>query len=199
MTRLVFGVHVVHYYHNGQISTCESLRPGECCRTIPPELVIRPQPPYPLLVIVDGLLTLDIAAIWEASEGQNGCSGVPSYTTVGPGTVRRLNSDIPYSKFTGASYVRLPPRLPPDEKASAWLSAEGMLGLVWGDGSWLAAGWSGIKKKRGIISSQHGTAYCRPPLRGTYPDAVTVGSVEYRKSNSSQLEYRSAEGQLLGD
>lgn len=108
----------------------------------------------------------------------------------------------------GASYVRLPTALPPDETEANWLTAEGMLGLVWGGGKWFAKGAEGIagvggaasvgvKRRRGMVSKEKGTAYMRGPRRWRWPDVVVADGTEYLADGAVELLYGSAEGKVL--
>ena len=106
-------------------------------------------------------------------------------------------------KFTGASYIILPKTVPPDDRTAMFLMAEGLLGLVWGGGRWFStqAKIRGIpgatrKSRRGIVSELKGTVYSGPPPRWRYPDSVTVGGTKYLSTNTSALEYYSAEGKM---
>ncbi|KAL8756724.1 MAG: hypothetical protein Q9184_004397 [Pyrenodesmia sp. 2 TL-2023] len=116
------------------------------------------------------LLPTDIAAVWARRENIRGCSGVPIETSPGSGQWHYAAAGD--ERAVGASYVRLPTALPPDEKEVNRLTAEGMLGLVWGGRKWFAKGAEGIagvgggssvgvKRRREVVSKGKGkgTAY----------------------------------------
>ena len=118
--------------------TCPHLLPGHCCTA--PQTIFRSYSAH--VVTFQGLQAFDIAAIWRstaltvASPTPNGCSGEVWRSKTGPGTwswamweeTLRSDSLVP---ATGASYIELPRRLPPDAQTSSWLSGEGIFGLVW--------------------------------------------------------------------
>ena len=105
--------------------------------------------------------------------------------------------------FTGASYISVPAMVTDGGGGqSAWLQAEGVLGLVWGGGEWFAKGWSGPgatrrKRRRGIVSEEKGTVYATAPRSWVYPNSITVNGTEYTSGNTSALEYASADGTRL--
>ena len=116
--------------------TCPKLLPGEGCA--PYRTVLTTQ------VTFEGLQAGDVSVIWRTRRRQEladlhsvrNCSGSVSETRMTPGRWTRswIND---HNGPSGASYIRLPPRLPPDEYESDWLAAEGMRALVWGGGRWL--------------------------------------------------------------
>lgn len=135
-------------------------------------------------------------------------------TAIGPGDLEFYAWDDPISTaddpvdhvFSGVSYIRLPTNteLPPDLKTSAWLTAQGMMGLAWGARQL----WSpksatkaniprGETIRGGRTSFLHGTAYIGAPPRWRYPDQITVNGTEYHSPNTSMLRYESADGQVL--
>ena len=210
LAQCAYQVNVAHHYRTGQLATCENLQPGECCRALPFNIledITNPLITHPWFINVVGLHATDIAALWEAPGGHPGCSGRPAFTMTGPGDLFQFDFNVDRTKthrFTGASYVTMPTRTPPDEKTSAWLSAEGMFGLVWDGGDWFSAaakqlGVPGAKTKRNIRSPLKGTAYIGQPPRWRYPSVVSVNGTEYRSSNTSALDYRDSEGRLLGN
>ncbi|KAL8935302.1 MAG: hypothetical protein Q9211_004766 [Gyalolechia sp. 1 TL-2023] len=125
---------------------CSNLQPGECCLK-PPGLIIDPG-----FTTFTSLSDLDIAFLWhtrrlslDRHRTARGCSGLPFRTHVG-GTswTYRWGNANPFSdgeasaRVAGASYLRLPPKLPPDEEESIWLGIEGLKAFVWGGGKWFA-------------------------------------------------------------
>lgn len=130
--------------------TCSNLLPGQCCTA--PQTPFRSYSAH--VVSFRGLAPWHIAAIWRSrvqtlgqfdlSASYTGCSSEVWRSRTGPGTwtwemwgeADVANSLIP---ATGASYIDLPRTLPPDERVSNWLSAQGILGLVWGGGKWFSS------------------------------------------------------------
>lgn len=122
--------------------TCRDLLPGHCCTA--PQTLFRSYSAH--VVTFQGLLMWDIAAIWryrnpstariDISATKNGCSGEVWRSRTGPGVWSWAMWEEPrivdsLTPATGASYIEIPRRLPPDEKTSSWLSVEGIFGLVW--------------------------------------------------------------------
>lgn len=110
---------------------------------------------------------------------------------------------------SGASYIEMPRSLPPDGKASAWLSAEGVLGLVWGEGSWFGSPIasktfghaSGVTPKsrlrRDIRSELKGTVYAGPPSGLVYPTFIEVNGTRYTEEGVDGSVYKDAAGNVL--
>ncbi len=166
-------------------NTCTNIAPGICCL---PFTDTGAQ-----FIRFDHLLVGDIAAVWgplsvslSGDTTQAACREQMKESTTGPGTwiwdmegLRRGEYHGPDKEATGASYITVPKALPPDEKTSAWLTAEGMLQLVWGGGR-----WGGIEKsmfhgvspksrlRRDIRSARQGQLWARSPLRAVYADVV---------------------------
>lgn len=222
-------VDVEFLYFHGRTDRCTDLLPGQCCVGLEPgeypdasefsryygNPEIRRS--YPLAVKIERLLDYDIAAVWGAVDVRAPpldmrahCHGVPKETMIGPGDFQVVAWDNPYAQldeapdhvFSGVSYIRLPTNVPSDEKTSLWLSAEGILGLVWGREKWLSQEAKDMNlplgnMKRGRESSLRGTAYARPPLIWKYPDVITMNRTEYVSTNTSRLYYKTAGGQTL--
>ena len=101
----------------------------------------------------------------------------------------------------------MPTALPPGETEANWLTAEGMLGLVWGGGQWFAKGASladvggspSLKRvaRRRVRSAQRGTAYIRGPRRWRWPDVVVFNGTSYVDAGAVELLYQSADGKVL--
>ena len=196
---------------------CPSLLPGQCCMPPPTSSGYRTF----LAVVFKSLLPQHIAAVWTSRvvPGQenpyiSGCSGVVLESRAGPGlwTWHTLIEPIPKSA-TGASYIEIPARLPPDSETSHWLDAEGLLGLVWGGGRWFASesasrllgvGTStgnGVTRKstlkREIRSANKGTVYAMPPRRVVYPTFMVLNGTNYTDEGRGDLVYRSDSGTIL--
>ena len=112
--------------------------------------------------------------------------------------------------ITGVSYIVLPQGIEQDTTNNEILASQGLLGLRTAQQQWTAPGVSaaalfngaasgalGSKFRRGIIRGESGTVYIGPPPRGRYPDLAVVNGVEYRSINTSALDFRDANGQLL--
>ena len=187
------GVDVDLHYYSGHIVRCIGIRPGVCCRA--------PGPDYPTYVVVHNLLVNHIGVLWTARDGLGDCAGTPIRTQPGPGDFRSLH----HTGYSGVSYIRLPKTtLRPDGTTSAWLEAEGLLGLVTGYGHWFssrvkpgALPGATRKSRRGIIAGHRGTVYSGPPRWWKYPDLVTVNGTDYHSMNTSELNYSSADGLVL--
>ena len=227
---LTLQMEIEFFYFGRRTEVYRDLLPGQCCVGLGPEdypnstafseyhgnpEITRS---YPLATRIQGLLITEIAAVWGAVDAsmppgsiRAHCSRVPWRTITGPGhfefyawddPLAQLN-DPPEHIISGVSYSRLPIRVPPDEKASLWLAAEGMLVLVWASGRWLAPGVEDVRlprggsSKRGIRSSLKGTAYARSPLMWRYPNVIVLNGTSYRSTNTSTLFYQTAGGQIL--
>lgn len=119
----------------------------------------------------------------------------------------------------------MPKALPFDDATSAWLSAEGMVGLVWPKGNWFptAVGSSarsrlleaaaallhegtselGVKMKRNvnshIRSAERGLVFCRGPTRWTWVNVITVDGTEFKAEGggTGHAIYTSGDGRVL--
>ena len=193
------------YYHNPDVAvTCTNLIPGVCCK---PPFYFEAQ-----RVEFRNLLVGDIAAVWGAGDRwrhdttvYRGCTLMPIATQNGPGP-------FVYSWFhgpggsTGASFIRLPKRLPVEPFEQTWLQAEGMRGLVWGGGTWFSQkgvpGFSSnfipkMRMRRAVKSSQRGTAYAEAPLVERYANMITINGTTYNDNGLGRLVYRSPSGAIL--
>ncbi|KAL9007538.1 MAG: hypothetical protein Q9173_007217, partial [Seirophora scorigena] len=114
-------------------TTCTDISPGICCISID----------------VSGARTArfthltvgDIAAVWgprhpgdvDHSHWAHACANVVLDSRPGPGAWTWASSHqgrpAQEVRASGASYIVVPKHLPPDEKASAWMAAEGMLAM----------------------------------------------------------------------
>ncbi|KAL8711198.1 MAG: hypothetical protein Q9220_004343 [cf. Caloplaca sp. 1 TL-2023] len=187
---------------------CNNLPPGICCRAFPVRFTAYNNPFSPGSATFTSLLPTDIAAVWARRGDMGGCYGVPIETHAGSknwyyeGTGDRL--------AVGASYVSLNVKLPPDERETGWLTAEGMLGLVWGGGQWFAKGASslagvvgggskGVKRRmiKGVVDEEVGRAYMRGPTLWRWPDEVVMNGSTYKAVENKEMVYRNAEGMVL--
>lgn len=197
----------------GMTNICEDIPPGICCIAITFGNYCYFNPFNPTSVRFDNLLVNDVATIWGLRNGIpdpdpiRDCSGTLIETRTGmvgswyypaPGAQRAY----------GASYIRLPLKLPPDKSESRWLELEGMLGLVWGGGKWFAQGAEtvvgqgvGLRKRRKggrrIVTGAEGTAYLRGPQLWRWPDHIVVNGTRYSSLDTGGLRYRSADGAVL--
>lgn len=144
-----------------------------------------------------------------------GCSGTVLRTGNTPGTWTYdwiHNFDNVYSFGpSGASYIRLSPRLPPGQAEADWLHVEGMKALVWGGGKWITGGASGMldrrRKDAGLmprpqISNNRafykgGQFYASPPPAARFPDLITVNGTMYTAVGTNGTVYNDAAGKLL--
>lgn len=192
---------------------CRNLSPGECCKALPVAFNNYMNPFAPATAEWSNLLPTDVAAVWGRRGQIRDCSGTPIDTRAGPGSWRYEGTGGRQPR--GASFVRLPAGNPPvNDDNINWLTAEGMLGFVWGGGRWFSKavapesfirGGEGAgpgrrmrtRLKRGIVSAQKGTAYVQAPRKSRWPDAVVVNGTEYRDAGGGDLRYESAEGGIL--
>ena len=186
----------------GPTQTCHDLPPGQCCRSLPVAFNNYMNPFNPGAVDFHNLLPMDVAAVWARRGNIIGCSGIPIETRAGPGPWYFDSTGD--RRAYGGSYVRLPVALPPDETEANWLTAEGLLGLVWGGGKWFAkevemagVGGSVGVKRRGVVSARKGTAYVRGPTRWKWPDEVMVNGTRYVADGAAGALYHSADGKVL--
>ncbi|KAL8738399.1 MAG: hypothetical protein Q9181_000821 [Wetmoreana brouardii] len=111
---------------------------------------------------------------------------------------------------SGASYIRLPPRLPPDQTEVDWLNVEGMRALVWGGGNWFtgassglslrkraATQWPGpqISKNRGFYKG--GSFYATSPPMMRSPDFITANGTRFTAGGTDGSVYKDAAGNIL--
>lgn len=184
------------------VQICTNLLPGQCCQAIAAPIMNYFNPSYPSVVVFTNLSPLHIAAVWARRGNIRACSGVPIATRPGPGNWRhQVTGD---ERALGASYITLPTTLPPGETEANWLSAEGVLGFVWGGGRWFvkgaeSLGESGTKKlkRRGMVRAEHGTVYAREPKRWKRPDVLVVNGTRYVDAETVDLVYQSDQMQVL--
>ncbi|KAL8717331.1 MAG: hypothetical protein Q9225_005423 [Loekoesia sp. 1 TL-2023] len=203
---------------------CNNLRPGRCCQSAP-------LPQLPGLFDVGGgpqpqfrnyrsaqwtdLAALDIAAVWQPQGSTGGCSGRPVGTNTGPGSWRYPNQGDADTILTGASYIKLPRTRPTDDQETAWVEAEGILGLITGGGTWVSkqarspllqqaadaalrlAGGSHKPRRRGVISREKGVVFAQPPGESVWPDSIVINGTNYVEEGAGSLVYKSEAGEVL--
>ena len=201
--------------NQGMALRCVNLQPGHCCRlpTFPNDLFSR--------VTFRNLEFWDIAAVWSAAfppdeQGEQnpgiagelirvGCSGHVEESRQGPGdwTWTATGDGIEHETMlhrqeaTGASYIRLPQRLPPDEAFQADLHIQGIRALAWGGGYWRADTTVGLddlpkipqKARRDVRSFDKGNVLARSPIRMIYPTIVTINGTEYTADGAGSVIY----------
>ncbi|KAL9593148.1 MAG: hypothetical protein Q9219_007662 [cf. Caloplaca sp. 3 TL-2023] len=206
---------------------CTSLLPGECCLK-PPHLIIDPG-----FTTFTSLSDHDIAFLWQSRPLQTqvqmrtarGCSGTPFRSHMGgPSWTYQWGNPNPFSdaeavkRVAGASYLRLPPKVPPDGRESVWLGVEGLKGFVWGGGQWFFngqgygsgdLGWQFPRRDGGGVVFpgpqisrnwgvwRGGRFWAESPRRGKWVDWVQVNGSRYVDSEGEGARYRSAEGGIL--
>ncbi|KAL8771266.1 MAG: hypothetical protein Q9209_003171 [Squamulea sp. 1 TL-2023] len=200
---------------------CINLPPGECCAA-PPSLILDPG-----VVYFTDLQNLDIAFLWKERRVSwwfapmriaHSCSGIPFRSKLGGPSWRYHWFGLDQADSTraaGASYIRLPPKVPPDPNEVNWLGVEGMKGLVWGGGHWFAnqagypRGVSGfmvqrqnyeppgpqISRSRSVLRG--GNFYATMPSKGRYIDWVTINGTNYTHNGEGDLFYTNAAGRVL--
>lgn len=151
-----------------------------------------------------------------------GCSGSVLNAHPGPGDWHWDSEDLPIEEdrhnATGVNYIKLPKALPPDLTTSAWLGAEGILGLVWGGGQWFLNGeayhavtrdgmngrvlpdWaqpSTLMKRKVRSDFQEKTVFAQRPSKSMYPTVVEVEGSNYTNGGRNDLNYRDQNGMLL--
>ncbi|KAL8932751.1 MAG: hypothetical protein Q9216_006693 [Gyalolechia sp. 2 TL-2023] len=215
--------HFKDYFGGTSVWTagCSNLRPGECCLK-PPGLIIDPG-----FTTFTFLSDLDIAFLWQTrhlsparQRTARGCSGLPFRTHMGgtSWTYQWSNSN-PFKdgeaspRVAGASYLRLPPRLPPDEEESVWLGVEGLKGFVWGGGKWFV-GSSLLPKRQDVESNvsfpgpqisknrsffKGGTLFAQESEKGRWVDWFEINGTKYElveqeDVHSADLRYRDGRG-----
>jgi len=178
---------------------CTDLPPGICCRALPVPFLVYANAFNPSRTTFSSLAPLDIAAVWGARGDVRGCSGTPIRTRAGPGGWSYEGTAE--QRACRASYVRMPTALPPGRGEAEWLSAEGMVGLVWGGGRWFAKGGGelGARRlgRRGGVGGGKGRAYVRAPRRARWPDVLVVHGTRYMDAGSVELLYESVDGRVL--
>ena len=211
----------------GSVISCPALPPGQCC--------LNPfnsrQPVQSERVKFSYLAANQIAAVWKlrpgvgrTSRGNGGCSGVVDDSKAGPGPwVWRSHHVDDYGnpgfagwvlvKATGASYIEMPVRLPPQVGTRSHLAVEGLLGLVWGGGNWFVSeaaqrllgggseGGSGVvprsRLRKDIRFAEKGTVYATSPKKAVYPTLVIVNGTTYTDGGRGDLVYRSEADAVL--
>lgn len=189
---------------------CRNVQPGECCK--PPFRY----PEATTKVLFRHLLAWDIAAVWRNNEyldaSNTGCS-ILLASRKGPGSWLWAQPPAPVLTRSrpaeGASYIRVPWILPPDQKKSDYLALQGVLGLSWSSGSWFASPAVekafghrydikvGGNRRRDIRSTEVGNAYARSPLRDRYPDVVELNGTEYSAGGAGGQIYSGDGGHVL--
>jgi len=204
---------------------CSNLRPGRCCQERPRTLVAGvPPPPFPTRVVsFEGLEVLDVAAAWQPQGHSGGCKGTPAGTSIGPGNWRFPAEGAPEMILTGASYLKIPTKIPAGREHAPLMEAQGVLGLLTGGGGWVSSlasdrlrqqilkaasslGGSALQfsprrrseiKRRGIISRDKGIVFTQPPPGVQWPDLITVNGTNYREESVGSPIYRNDEGAVL--
>ncbi|KAL8866693.1 MAG: hypothetical protein Q9174_006147 [Haloplaca sp. 1 TL-2023] len=158
------------------------------------------------------LHTNDLAAVFGVwyptahTPENDACQGSMGFSRQGPGLWEWKNPDRRKGiglAAKGASYITLPRILPPNLVMSQWLAAEGILGLIWGGGTWfsgpaaqdvLAGGkWQGSggrgrrKGRREIRSEEKGAVFAGPPHRWMYPSLVEVDGTTYMDDGAGRV------------
>ncbi|KAL9576819.1 MAG: hypothetical protein Q9212_006792, partial [Teloschistes hypoglaucus] len=201
-----------------QLTTCLDLLPGQCCRN--------PSYAQNIAIIWHGLQLGDVSVTWARRTTRvamfGDCSGVVLQRGTTPGTWdyqwAHSHPDVYSFGPSGASFIRLPPKLPPGQVEADWLNVEGMRALVWGGGKWIASGASGslgprsddddgaemmmMKMMRPQISRNRalyrgGRFWASSPPRMRFPDLVTVNGTVYSAVGSNGTIYKDAAGNLL--
>ena len=186
-------VYLIESQENGQViswNMCRDIEPGVCCRT----------PTHGAwFADITNLGATDIAAVFEQLPGRepSGCAGRVLASQAGPG---HWNWGTWYNQATwvrGASYIRLPTRLPIRKGQSDWLAAQGMLGLIWDKGSWYASEAASsyinslkLDLRRDVRSPDKGQVYAMPPPRVAFPDRVGINGTNYTAVAESPFMYK---------
>lgn len=187
---------------------CTDILPGVCCAQ--PRVAVATQ------LVYEDLRVGDIAILWQRRQRSDQsiigeCSGQVMMTHNLPGGWRYqwVHGPDSLGAPSGASFIRLPPRLPPDQTESKWLSVEGMRALAWGGGKWFAAGptiGSGPHKRTPVpragpqISHNHaifrgGRFYATAPPTLRYPDRASINGTQYTAvTGTDGLIYQDAAG-----
>ena len=200
---------------------CEDIPPGVCCVSPWQDIGAFGSHDRPEGVVsLDGagavefrnLGATDIAAVWGRRSYTTGfwpftreaeitaCSGAVLDSRPGPGDwlSNMTNPDLRQPNYQvghGASYISLPRIVPPVGEVGNWLAAEGILGLVWGGGSWFAsqAASAYIQKhlrKRDIRSANKGQVYSLPPPGVQYPAIMSINGTQYTAQEVGGVLYR---------
>ncbi|KAI4179717.1 MAG: hypothetical protein L6R41_007679 [Letrouitia leprolyta] len=146
-----------------------------------------------------------------------GCSGRVLDSRQGPGrwtwtaTGDEIEPVTTYYRIeaVGASYIRLPQKLPPDGMFQAAAHVEGVRALAWGGGYWradAAVKWDVLpppndnvewafrpstprKAHRDIRIPEKGRVLARSPTIMVYPDIVAINGTEYLADGEGSLIY----------
>ncbi|KAI4247209.1 MAG: hypothetical protein L6R40_001552 [Gallowayella cf. fulva] len=195
-------------------ATCLDIFAGYCCK---------PPTNYPdatTKVLFRHLPARSIAAVWRNDYRRTdrnptyritSCAGPLLASRPGPGNWLWRQPASDRRAAEGASYIILPPTLPPDLKSTSWLEWEGLLGLVWsgGKGRWSvdsAAGtlfgsdsgiMAGARRQRDLISKNKGIVYARPPQKVRYPTGLEINGINYLHTQTAQLLYANSDGNVL--
>lgn len=189
---------------------CFNLLPGQCC-TVPLQHSRRQRELSVVTgIAINHLLVRDVGIIFTATQDKQGCDNMPPARNIrGPGHFSVNNPRrLPIS---GVSYIRFPQDWPPDVEKREILAAQALLHLEAQGQQWtapgvsaprgffgLGSGRSGLRKvKRGVIAGAKGTAFIGAPRYSRYPDQITVKGVDYRSADTSALEYKDTNGNVL--
>ncbi len=199
--------------------TCSEIKPGQCCSLS----WLHPLEDLILTVRFDHLIVSDIAAVWgvwlpnEHTRQNDACKGEAGATRTGPGTWTWDVLQQPESRHLaakGASYITLPRTLPPSSATIKWLAVEGIVGLLWGKGSWFASPRiatilsgdnrappsrvnSRSRLRRDIRSLSQGRVWATPPPLTVYPDLILLRGIQYRDGGAGNLVYNDGNGVML--
>ncbi len=182
------------------LALCPQILPGRCCIS----RALNSQRFGAWDVQFYNLRALDIAAVWGdggsatavAPAYMDACYGTVLASRAGPGSWHWQPADINSGNGKGASYISLPTALPPTDEDANWLAAEGMLGLVWGNGKWfsskLASAYFGSFQltTRDIRSAKKGQVFARSPPGIVFPSIVRIGDVNYTAVDAGGVLYR---------
>ncbi|KAL8811622.1 MAG: hypothetical protein Q9223_000135 [Gallowayella weberi] len=207
----------------GYYEICSDHPPGVCCqgRLLPfgnPDQV-----PFRNYRVAQfwGLMPQDEAAVyqprggvnWQPGVQYNGCSGRPVDTKFGPGDWQHPEQGTSNVILSGASYLRLPPRVPGDE--AAWVEKEGVLGMVTASSTWTAKGAGSLAQrliaqaeaslkgggsnlpKRDIRSREKGTVVAKPPRVSVWADVIVLNGTYYKEESVGSPIYKSQAGDIL--
>lgn len=211
MTHFIPSAHAIVEPGLDMTSTCPDISPGICCRA--PTIWLQ----HYGTITFHGLEALDFAAIWReryvdnvAPDGDQvlpilGCSGRVMETRQGPGTwiwTPGPLDDVASSE--GASFFRIPAKLPPDPSTNKWMMVEGLVGLAWGGGNWFISekakrvlGGGRMKGRRDIRSKEKGNMWARAPMRECFPKWIDVNGTRYEDEGTEGKVYKGGSGEML--
>ena len=205
------------------VMSCRNIPPGVCCNLSAgvPEHYLADK------ITISDLVDRDVsfAHIYEVrddpasfesqygyhldwTEIHDGCDGRPSTTLEGPLPYweAEFSWDRPYY-FLGASWISLRFAPPATKGESNWLGVQGVRGLEWNGGQWLAGADSlsqyrmnpgkRVLMKRVSRPIDKGTAYFASPPAKRFPDLILVNGTNYTDDMRGDLVYKSPTGIVL--